>query len=240
MMTTAELMRASIIKELEPDSLPSIVHEIMEEERLAESNNPLLATAYQVILLNMPPVKGIDATQFEPFREKIMANTPLLAASQDEMFRPLVSIGDDGGIFGNDLLSVVGMQTHNYQLLHDHYGKLGNRRAEMLTALWMLDKNYHDTRGCIISDKHNHYLTQLDSLCTQYADLPECCEIAILRYKAMCEKKDVTVEEKMQYIDTALQRWGEWRNANELRNERTELTEPMMSVEIGEARLLPD
>ena len=240
MMTTAELMRASIIKELEPDSLPGIVHELIEEERLAESNNPLLATAYQVILLNMPPVKCIDATQFEPFREKIMANTPLLAASQAEMFCPLVSIGGDGGIFGNDLLSVVGMQTHNYQLLHDHYGKLGNRRAEMLTALWMLDKNYHDSRGCIISDKHNHYLTQLDSLCTQYADLPECCEIAILRYKAMCEKKDVTVEEKMQYIDTALQRWGEWRNANELRNERAELSEPMMSVEIGEARLLPD
>ena len=240
MMMTAELMRASIVRELEPDSLTGIVHEIMEEERLAASKNPLLATAYQVILLNLPPVKGIDAMQFEPFREKVLANMPLLASNQAEIFSPLISIGDDSAIFGNDLLSVVGKQTQHIQQLHEYYGKLGNRKAEMMTALWMIDKDYLDRRGHIISDKYQHYLTQLDSLCTKYADLPECCEIALLRYKAMCEKKDATVQEKMEYIDTALQRWGTWKNANELRNEKTELTEPMMSVEIGEKRLLPD
>ena len=240
MMMTAELMGASIVRELEPDSLSNIVHEIMEEERVAESKNPLLATAYQVILLNLPPVKGIDALQFEPFREKVMANMPLLAVHQAEIFSPLISIGEDSRIFGNDLLSVVGKQTQHLQQLHEYYGQLGNRKAEMMTALWMIDKDYLDVRGNIISDKYYHYLTQLDSLCTQYTDLSECCEIALLRYKAMCEKKDVTVQEKMEYIDTALQQWGSWKNANELRNERAELSEPMINVEVGEKRLLPD
>ena len=240
MMMTAELMRASIVRELEPDSLPGLVQEIMKEEKMAETRNPLLATAYQVVLLNMPPVKGIDAEQFEPYREKVMANVDLLSANKAEAFSPLVSMGDDSKIFGNDLLSVVGMQTGNYQLLHDYYGKAGNRKAEMLTALWMLDKDYYDAHGGIILDKYNHYLAQLDSLCTQYADLPECGEIALVRYKAMCEKKDITVQEKVQYIDAALQQWGKWRNANELRNERAELSDPMMNIEFGEDRLLPD
>ena len=240
MMMAAEMMRASIVKELEPDSLPGIVHEIMEEERSADTGNPVLATAYQVILLNMPPVKGIEASQLEPYREKVMANIPMLAANQASMFSPLISIGEDSGIFGNDLLSVVGKQTQHFQQLHEYYGKTGNRKAEMLTALWMIDKDYYDRRGNIISDKHDLYLARLDSLCTQYADLPECCEIALMRYKAMCEKKEVTAEEKMQYIDTALQQWGAWKNANELRNERAELSEPTMRVEIGDKRLLPE
>ncbi len=240
MMMTAELMRASIVRELEPDSLPGLVQEIMNEEKMAETRNPLLATAYQVVLLNMPPVKGIDATQFEPYREKVMANVDLLSANKAEAFSPLVSMGDDSKIFGNDLLSVVGMQTGNYQLLHDYYGKAGNRKAEMLTALWMLDKDYYDAHGGIMLDKYNHYVSQLDSLCTQYADLPECGEIALVRYKTMCEKKDITVQEKVQYIDAALQQWGKWRNANELRNERAELSDPMMNIEFGEDRLLPD
>ena len=240
MMMTAELMRASIVRELEPDSLPGIVHEMMVEERSAENRNPLLATAYQVILLNMPPVKGIDASQFEPYREKVMANMDLLAANKAEVFRPLITTGDDSKIFGNDLLSVVGMQMGNYQLLHDFYSKAGNRKAEMLTALWMLDKDYHDAHGGVILDKYNRYLSQLDSLCTQYADLPECGEIALVRYKAMCEKKDITLKEKVQYIDSALQRWGKWRNVNELRNERDDFSNPMMTVDVGERRLLPD
>ena len=240
MMMTAELMRASIVRELEPDSLPGIVQEMMEEEKKAETRNPLLATAYQVVLLNIPPVKGIDASQFEQYREKVMENVDLLSANNAEVFSPLVTRGDDSKIFGNDILSVVGMQTGNYQLLHDYYSKAGNRKAEMLTALWMLDKDYNDTHGGIILDKYNHYLSQLDSLCTQYGDLPECGEIALVRYKTMCEKKDITVQEKVQYIDAALQQWGKWKNANALRNERAELSEPIMNVELGEDRLLPD
>ena len=239
-MLTAELMRASLVKELEPDSLPGIVREIMDEERSAETRNPALAAVYQTILLNMPPVKGIEASDIKPYYDKVMSNIGLLAANKADVLSPFVSVGADSEIFGNDLLSVVGMQTQNYQLLHDYYSREGNRKAEMLTALWMLDNNFYDTHGGIIIDKYHHYLAQLDSLCTQYGDLPECCEIALVRYKVMCEKKDISVEEKIQYIDDALNRWSEWRNVNALKNERALLTEPMLNVEMGKDRLLPN
>ena len=76
-------------------------------------------------------------------------------------------------------------------------------------------------------------MQRIDSLINEYKDLLEAGELAITRYQYIQNLEDVEVEDKIQYIDYALSRWGGWRNMNTLRNYRKELTLPSFQVSIG-------
>ena len=73
----------------------------------------------------------------------------------------------------------------------------------------------------------SRHIQRIDSLIEEYQDLVECGEVAMTRYDYMDEYTDATDEQKWQYINMALERWGAWPRMNYLRNKQRELTCPI-------------
>lgn len=239
-LLAAEMMKASLAGEISPDSIPGEISNLVEEERSASTWNPTLAAVYQTVLANVMKIGDYDTEEAEKYRKKAVENAKLLAANKAATLQPFVTTGMDSEIFDNDLLSVIGIQTDNYQVLRDYYANAGNRRAEMYAAFRMALHDSSDDKGEVKPANRRRLITQLDSLVALYGDMPECCEVAIARYEQMCVGKRFSVEEKMVYLDEAISRWPEWKNTNTLRNFRNELTMPAFKVDMGENRLLPD
>jgi hypothetical protein len=239
-LLAAEMMKASLMGELSPDSIPGEINNLVEEERSANTWNPTLAAVYQTVLANVMKIGDYDTEEAEKYRKKAVENVKLLAANKTETLQPFVITGLDSEIFDNDLLSVIGIQTDNYQVMRDYYANTGNRRAEMYAAFRMALHDCCDDKGEVRPENRRRLISQLDSLVTLYGDMSECGEVAIERYKLMCVGKRFSVEEKMAYLDEAISRWPEWKNTNTLRNFRNELTIPAFKVDLGENRLLPD
>ena len=239
-LLAAEMMKASLVGEISPDSIPVAISNFVEEERSAYTRNPTLAAVYQTVLANVMKIGDYDTEEAEKYRKKAVENVKLLAANKAETLQPFVITGLDSEIFDNDLLSVIGIQTDNYQVMRDYYANTGNRRAEMYAAFRMALHDCCDDKGEVRPENRRRLISQLDSLVALYGDLSECGEVAIERYKLMCVGKRFSVEEKMAYLDEAISRWPEWKNTNTLRNFRNELTMPAFKVDLGENRLLPD
>ena len=239
-LLSAEMMKASLAGEISPDSIPVFINHLVEEERSANTWNPTLAAVYQTVLANVMKIGDYDIEGAEKYRKKAVQNVNLLAANKAETLQPFLNTGLDSEIFDNDLLSVIGMQTDNYQVMHDYYANVGNRRAEMYSAFTMAVHDCSDSKGEVKPENRKTLIAKLDSLVAMYGDLPECCEVAIARYKLMSVGKRFSVEEKMSYLDEAINKWPEWKNTNTLRNFRNLLTQPALKVDMGENRLLPD
>lgn len=239
-LLAAEMMKASLAGEISPDSIPGEINNLIEQEQSVSTWNPTLAAVYQTVLANVMKIGDYDIEAAEKYRKKAVENARLLAASKAATLQPFVTTGMDSEIFDNDLLSVIGIQTDNYQLLRDYYANAGNRRAEMYAAFRMAVHDCCDNKGEVKPGNRTTLIARLDSLVALYGDMPECCEVAIARYEQMCVGKRFSIEEKMSYLDEAISRWPEWKNTNALRNFRKELTLPALKVDMGESRLLPD
>ena len=119
--------------------------------------------------------------------------------------------GYDSRWFDNDLLSVIGYELNEYKVMHDYYVKTHLRTAACLTAMEMA--NEHRWWGAR-EVKQSDYIRQIDSLLTQYGDLKVAGELALSRYQFMERANDVTVEDRVNYINYALGKWGDWPRLN--------------------------
>ena len=239
-LLAAEMMKTSLAGEISPDSIPGFISNLVEEERSASTQNPTLAAVYQTVLANVMKIGDYDTDEAEKYRKKAVENVKLLAANKATVLQPFVNTGLDSEIFDNDLLSVIGIQTDNYQVLHDYYAKAGKRKAKMYVAYRMAMHDCSDSKGEVKPESRTALIASLDSIVALYGDMPECCEVAIARYQQMNVGKRFSVEEKMAFLDEAINKWPEWKNTNTLRNYRKELTLPAFKVDMGENRLLPD
>ena len=236
----AQLMNASLMVEVAPDSLVPAVRMLRMKALGAEKSHPVLAAVYNSVLAEIvashydelvAPENGEEREEFGHSRDyyrKSMSNPDLLAHHKADEFSPMMEKGADSRIFNNDLLHVLGYRAGDYQTMHDYYDRAGNRRAAMLTALELARKSEY--RNAYSMKKGQPYVALLDSLIERYGDLTECGEVAIERYRFMEDCHDVTIEEQIKYIDQAVGRWGKWKRMNELRNERLELTQPGFSA----------
>ena len=168
---------------------------------------------------------------------RAMANPDLLAKHKYEEYEPAIVEGIDSKIFYGDLLHVIGIEAKDYKTLHDYYSKQGNRPAACLTALWMQQAKGEQTDCALRKSK---CVQCLDSLMNVYQDLRECGEIAIARYNAMSQTSDVTAEHRVNFINYAISRWGDWQRMNVLRNALEELQTPSFSINAGDGVLLPN
>ena len=166
---------------------------------------------------------------------RALANSDLLAKHKCEDYEPAIVEGIDSKIFYGDLLHVIGLEAEDYKTLHDYYVKQGNRPAACLTALWMQQAKGQQTDCALRKSK---CVQCLDSLMNAYQDLRECGEIAIARYNAMSQTSDVTAEHRVNFINYALSRWGDWQRMNVLRNALEELQAPSFSINVGDGVLL--
>lgn len=236
----AELRMAKSLMAVSPDSLLPAVNRLREAEVNARRDEPVLSMVYAAVLGHLyksyeelgDDHEAISADYFV----RSLAQPELLAKHKALDYAPLVVEGKDSRIFYNDLLSVIGFEAGNMELLHSYYEKNGNRPASLITALEILKKNHKPWERDL---KASAYVASLDSLAEQYGDLPECGEVAIVRY-SMMEQCETTPEERMRYIDNALAKWGSWQRMNQLRNAQMSLTQPSFSAQLGNMVSLPN
>lgn len=240
-LVCAELKCIPVITSVSLDSLQPAVSRLIEQEKQAEKYNSVLAAVYQSVLgriYNENPQLGANykALSREYFT-KSLSNPSLLAAHKDSEYIPFIIKGYDSKIFDNDLLSILGFEAEDYQVMHKYYASVNNRPATMMTALNIV-------RGGKIPPKCNinksKYIVSLDSLISEYSDLKECGELAIERYNYMSQCNKVKTEDKIRYIHYALGKWGSWPRMNILRNEERDLTRPQFNVSIKSEVALPN
>ncbi len=171
-----------------------------------------------------------------------LSDMALLASRRSASYAPVIEQGKETA-FGHDLLHVIGLTAGEastdidaedfsredvFARMHDYYEKANNRKAACICALKKAELSMHKkkTGGKIPVG----YLQQLDSLTRLYQDLPEAGEVALERYSAMDNTKGISLQDKIEYIDYALQKWGNWQGMNKLRNARKALTYPMFRI----------
>ena len=236
----AELRMSKSLMAVSPDSLLPAVNRLRVAEVNARKDEPVLSMVYAAVLGHLyksyeelgDDHEAISADYFV----RSLAQPELLAKHKALDYAPLVVEGKDSRIFYNDLLSVIGFEAGNMELLHSYYEKNGNRPASLITALEILKKNHKPWERDL---KASAYVASLDSLAKQYGDLPECGEVAIERY-SMMEQCETTADERMKYIDEALAKWGSWQRMNQLRNAQMSLTQPSFSAQLGNMVSLPN
>lgn len=222
-LLAAEMRQMTLWKEISADSLEPNVKR-MEAEVLKEKNPVLKAVRYAVL-------GKVSEKKSQEFFKKALEQPELLARHTSTEYVPLTLKGVDGSSFNNDLLHLIGFESDSkeaYLQLYTYYNKVGNRGAACLCAYKLIEKYSQDD---VREVKKSKYLHTIDSLIHVYQDIPEAGELAVEHFRFMEGATDAKPQEKLNYINYALSRWGGWSRMNELRNAQKRLTEPMFQVQ---------
>ena len=258
-LLAAEIRQMTLWKEISADSLEPNVKR-MEAEVLKVKDPALKAVRYAVlgkVYRDSPYGIEVDEVALDPsddvsldqsassslsqrdvnlkksqeFFKKALEQPELLARHTSTEYVPLTLKGVDGSSFNNDLLHLIGFEADSkeaYLQLYTYYNKVGNRGAACLCAYKLIEKyRQNDVREV----KKSKYLHTIDSLIHVYQDIPEAGELAVEHFRFMEGATDAKTQDKLNYINYALSRWGGWSRMNELRNAQKRLTEPMFRVQ---------
>ena len=257
-LLAAEMRQAILWREISPDSLTPHVKR-MEAEVLKVKDPALKAVRYAVlgkVYRDSPYGIEVDEVALDPsddvsldqsassslsqrdvnekksqeFFKKALEQPELLARHTSAEYVPLTQKGVDGSSFNNDLLHLIGFEADSkeaYLQLYTYYNKVGNRGAACLCAYKLIEKYRQDD---VREVKKSKYLQTIDSLIQVYQDIPEAGELAVEHFRFMEGATDAKPQDKLNYINYALSRWGGWSRMNELRNAQKRLTEPMFRV----------
>ena len=252
-LLAAEMRQTTLWKEISADSLTPNVKR-MEAEVLRVKDPALKAVRYAVLGRvyhdNTYGIDVDDATQeqredasyyqsqrevnekkSQEFFNKALEQPELLAKHTSADYVPLTLKGVDGSSFNNDLLHLIGFEADSkeaYLLMYTYYNKVGNRGAACLCAYKLIEKYRQDD---VREVRKSKYLQTIDSLIQVYQDIPEAGELAVEHFRFMEGATDAKPQDKLNYINYALSRWGGWSRMNELRNAQKRLTEPMFRVQ---------
>ena len=225
-LLAAEIRQMTLWKEISADSLTPNVKR-MEAEVLKVNDPALKAVRYAVL---GKVYRDMNEKKSQEFFKKALGQPELLARHTSAEYVPLTLKGVDGSSFNNDLLHLIGFEADSkeaYLQLYTYYNKVGNRGAACLCAYKLIEKYRQDD---VREVKKSKYLQTIDSLIQIYQDIPEAGELAVEHFRFMEGATDAKPQDKLNYINYALSRWGEWSRMNELRNAQKRLIEPMFRV----------
>lgn len=225
-LLAAEIRQMTLWNEISADSLTPNVKR-MEAEVLKVNDPALKAVRYAVL---GKVYRDMNEKKSQEFFKKALGQPELLARHTSAEYVPLTLKGVDGSSFNNDLLHLIGFEADSkeaYLQLYTYYNKVGNRGAACLCAYKLIEKYRQDD---VREVKKSKYLQTIDSLIQIYQDIPEAGELAVEHFRFMEGATDAKPQDKLNYINYALSRWGEWSRMNELRNAQKRLTEPMFRV----------
>ena len=226
-LLAAEIRQAILWREISPDSLTPNVKR-METEALKAKDPMLKAVRYAVL---GKVYREVNGKKSEEFFKKALEQPELLARNASTGYVPLTLKGVDGSSFKNDLLHLIGFEADSkeaYLLMYTYYNKVENRRAACLCAYKLIEKYRQDD---VREVRKSKYLNTIDSLIHVYQDIPEAGELAVEHFRFMEGATDAKPQDKLNYINYALNRWGGWSRMNVLRNAQKRLTEPMFQVQ---------
>ena len=244
-LLAAEMRQMILRKEISADSLTPNVKR-MKAEALNAKDPVLKAVRYAVLgkVYRDHPygIEVEDASSYqnrlevngkksEEFFKKALEQPELLARNASTGYVPLTLKGVDGSSFNNDLLHLIGFEADSkeaYLLMYTYYNKVGNRGAACLCAYKLIEKYRQDD---VREVRKSKYLNTIDSLIHVYQDIPEAGELAVEHFRFMEGATDAKPQDKLNYINYALNRWGGWSRMNVLRNAQKRLTEPMFQVQ---------
>lgn len=245
-----QLLKASLrINELwatiSADSVASVIEKTEQRAKYFEQKAPAVAAVYYAVLgsyyKDTWSLRQAEPAKADSFFAKALANPVLLAAERATDLEPFVVKGRDSQVFDHDLLSLIGYQCEAYETLHRYYKTTTNRAAAVLTAVEMLRQQAQKSGEIHVQRlKKSRYAAQLDSLINLYSDLKACGEAAVARLSYMNGCTDVSAKDRYNYINWALNKWGEWPTMNRLRNELKSMTLPMFRVNTDCAMFLSD
>lgn len=239
----ASLKRVNVVTSISLDSLRPEVDRLTRDWRKA--GDEVVKATYATVLYKIyndhkHELEADDATVAK-WAEEALRKPSALAKAKADVYEPFVVKGYNASVFDGDMLSVIGYETGRFDVLSRFYAKQGNRRAACMAALSQLDGTRHAPSKVRISFANarpklnkSAYIHSLDSLLRVYADLDVAGEVAVVRYNAMSECSDVTVEDKINYIHYALTHWGAWQRAGELRSAEKDLTASRFNLEVGQ------
>lgn len=226
-LLAAEMRQMTLWKEISADSLsPNLKR--METEVLKVNDPALKAVRYAVL---GKVYCDMNEKKSQEFFKKALEQPELLARHASTEYVPLTLKGVDGSSFNNDLLHLIGFEADSkeaYLQLYTYYNKVENRGAACLCAYKLIEKYRQDD---VREVKKSKYLQTIDSLIQVYQDIPEAGELAVEHFRFMEGATDAKPQDKLNYINYALSRWGGWSRMNELRNAQKRLTEPMFQVQ---------
>ena len=226
-LLAAEMRQMTLWKEISVDSLePNVMR--MEAEVLKVKDPALKAVRYAVL---GKVYCDMNEKKSQEFFKKALEQPELLARHTSAEYVPLTLKGVDGSSFNNDLLHLIGFEADSkeaYLQLYTYYNKVGNRGAACLCAYKLIEKYRQDD---VREVKKSKYLHTIDSLIHVYQDIPEAGELAVEHFRFMEGATDAKPQDKLNYINYALNRWGGWSRMNVLRNAQKRLTEPMFQVQ---------
>ena len=226
-LLAAEIRQAILWREISPDSLTPNVKR-METEALKAKDPVLKAVRYAVL---GKVYREVNGKKSEEFFRKALEQPELLARHASTEYVPLTLKGVDGSSFKNDLLHLIGFEADSkeaYLLMYTYYNKVENRGAACLCAYKLIEKYRQDD---VREVRKSKYLNTIDSLIHVYQDIPEAGELAVEHFRFMEGATDAKPQDKLNYINYALNRWGGWSRMNVLRNAQKRLTEPMFQVQ---------
>ena len=226
-LLAAEIRQAILWREISPDSLTPNVKR-METEALKAKDPVLKAVRYAVL---GKVYREVNGKKSEEFFKKALEQPELLARNASTGYVPLTLKGVDGSSFNNDLLHLIGFEADSkeaYLLMYTYYNKVENRGAACLCAYKLIEKYRQDD---VREVRKSKYLNTIDSLIHVYQDIPEAGELAVEHFRFMEGATDAKPQDKLNYINYALSRWGGWSRMNVLRNAQKRLTEPMFQVQ---------
>lgn len=225
-LLAAEIRQMTLWNEISADSLTPNVKR-MEAEVLKVNDPALKAVRYAVL---GKVYSDMNEMKSQEFFKKALEQPELLARHTSTEYVPLTLKGVDGSSFNNDLLHLIGFEADSkeaYLQLYTYYNKVENRGAACLCAYKLIEKYRQDD---VREVKKSKYLQTIDSLIRVYQDIPEAGELAVEHFRFMEGATDAKPQDKLNYINYALSRWGGWSRMNELRNAQKRLTEPMFRV----------
>ena len=226
-LLAAEIRQAILWREISPDSLTPNVKR-METEALKAKDPVLKAVRYAVL---GKVYREVNGKKSEEFFKKALEQPELLARNASTGYVPLTLKGVDGSSFNNDLLHLIGFEADSkeaYLLMYTYYNEVENRGAACLCAYKLIEKYRQDD---VREVRKSKYLNTIDSLIHVYQDIPEAGELAVEHFRFMEGATDAKPQDKLNYINYALNRWGGWSRMNVLRNAQKRLTEPMFQVQ---------
>ncbi len=148
--------------------------------------------------------------------------------------------GEDSIIFGNDLLSFIGIESEHYDILYEYYKNTDNRAAACYSRIQMITKE-----GCGDEEKY----AKLSEVVSNYGDLPVVCEAVkyICKYDLLprpegtgIEADNEYAERKFSLIKTYLDRFADDSHVNELKSLLEELEQPLFVTSGFDQTVTPD
>lgn len=236
----AQMLTAVEQSAVSPDSADVEIARL--EDREQKTNDKVMKAVYSSVLGKLYAEKSAkdddEASQkSRQWYEASMTDMPMLAAHKSAEYEPALVNGIDSRIFYDDLLHAIGIEAGEYEKLRSYYEKNGNRPAACICAFEAVRKTRPEYIG---KAKKSVYLQKVDSLIKVYADLREAGELAVEHYNVIANAEDETSAEKVNFINYALSRWGEWPRMNILRNALNDLQQPSYAINVGDYMLLPN